>query len=136
MDRIVRPISFRRIDHVRARVARIVRNAAVVTALGQEDRNAIEHAPKFGASYELSAYIRTENGWLLRHGEARYSLKGGKPQVFSDADIVSLVARRYIPSKRSWADTIYVYNKSGDLLLKKKNEYLTSELYHYFGWQR
>ena len=136
MDRIVRPISFRRINHMRARVARIVRNAAVVTALGQEDRNAIELAPKFGASYELSAYIRTENGWLLRHGEARYSLKGGKPQVFSDADIVSLVARRYVPSKRSWADTIYVYNKSGDLLLKKKNEYLTSELYHYFGWQR
>ena len=41
MDRIVRPISFRRIDRVRARVARIVRDAARVTALGLGDRNAI-----------------------------------------------------------------------------------------------
>lgn len=137
MDRIVRPISYQRINHMRARVARIVRDAATVSALGQEDRNAIELAPKFGASYELSAYIRTgQNAWVLRHGEGRYSLEGSKPKVFSDADIVGLVTRRYVPSKHSWADTIYIYNKSGDLLLKKKNEYLTSELYHYFGWQR
>lgn len=137
MDRIVRPISYQRINHMRARVARIVRDAATVSALGQEDRNAIELAPNFGASYELSAYIRTgQNAWVLRHGEGRYSLEGSKPKVFSDADIVGLVTRRYVPSKHSWADTIYIYNKSGDLLLKKKNEYLTSELYHYFGWQR
>ena len=137
MDRIVRPISFRRIVHMRARVARIVRNATVVTALGQEDRNAIDLAPKFGASYELSAYVRTDrNEWVLRHGEGRYCLEGSKPRVFSEADIIKQVVRRYVPSKHSWADTIYIYNKSGDLLLKKKNEYLTSELYHYFGWQR
>ena len=137
MDRIVRPISFRRINRVRARVARIVRNASKVTALGQEDRNEIELAPKFGVNYELSAYIRTgSNAWILRHGESRYRLEGSKPKVFSDADIVDLVTRRYVPSKHSWADTIYVYDINGDLLLKKKNEYLTSELYHYFGWQR
>ena len=137
MDRIVRPISYQRINHMRARAKRVVREAAMVTALGQEDRNAIELAPKFRASYELSAYIRTgQNAWVLRHGEGRYSLEGSKPKVFSDADIVGLVTRRYVPSKHSWADTIYIYNKSGDLLLKKKNEYLTSELYHYFGWQR
>lgn len=137
MDRIVRPISFRRINHMRARVARIVRDAAMVNALGQEDRNGIELAPKFGVNYELSAYVRTgHNAWVLRHGEGRYRLEGSKPKVFSDADIVGLVTRRYVPSKHSWADTIYIYNKSGDLLLKKKNEYLTSELYHYFGWQR
>ena len=137
MDRIVRPISFRRINHMRARVARIIRDAATVSALGLGDRNAIELAPKFGVNYELSAYIRTgQNAWVLRHGEGRYSLEGSKPKVFSDADIVGLVTRRYVPSKHSWADTVYCYNKSGDLLLKKKNEYLTSELYHYFGWQR
>ena len=137
MDRIVRPISFRRINHMRARVARIIRDAATVSALGLGDRNAIELAPKFGVNYELSAYIRTgQNAWILRHGEGRVMLEGGKPKVFSDADIVGLVTRRYVPSKHSWADTVYCYNKSGDLLLKKKNEYLTSELYHYFGWQR
>ena len=137
MDRIVRPISFRRINSIRARVARIVREASKVTSLGQEDRNMLELAPKFGAIYELSAYVRTgPNTWILRHGEGRVMLEGSKPKVFSDADIAGLVARRYIPSKHSWADTIYIYNKSGDLLLKKKNEYLTSELYHYFGWQR
>jgi len=137
MDRIVRPISFRRINHMRARVAHVVRDAAMVTPQSQEDRNAIELAPKFGVNYELSAYVRTgRNAWVLRHGEGRFCLEGSKPKVFSDADIVGLVTRRYIPSKHSWADTIYIYNKSGDLLLKKKNEYLTSELYHYFGWQR
>ena len=137
MDRIVRPISFRRINHMRARVARIIRDAATVSALGLGDRNAIELAPKFGVNYELSAYIRTgQNAWVLRHGEGRYSLEGSKPKVFSDADIVNLVIRRYIPSKQIWADTCYIYNKSGDLLLKKKNEYLTSELYYCFGWQR
>ena len=137
MDRIVRPISFRRINRVRARVARIVRNASKVTALGQEDRNAVELAPKFGVNYELSAYVRTgQNAWVLRHGEDRYTLEGSKPKVFSDADVVDLITRRYVPSKHSWADTIYCYSKSGDLLLKKKNEYLTEELYHYFGWQR
>ena len=137
MDRIVRPISYQRINHMRARVARIVRGAARVAALGQEDRNAVELAPKFGASYELSAYVRTDrNEWVLRHGEARYTLEGGKPKVFSDADIVSIVTRRYVPSRRIWADTIYIYGNSGDLLLKKKNEYLTVSLYHYFGWQR
>ena len=137
MDRIVRPVSFRRINHMRARVARIVRDCVTVTSLGQGDRNAIALAPKFGVNYELSAYIRTgRNTWILRHGESRYALEGGKPKVFSDADIVDLVASRYVPSKHSWADTIYCYDKSGDLLLKKKNEYLTSELYHYFGWQR
>ena len=137
MDRIVRPISFRRINNVRARVARIVRDATMVTPQSQEDRNAIELAPKFGVNYELSAYVRTgRNAWVLRHGEGRFCLEGSKPKVFSDADITTLVTRRYVPSKSTWADTIYVYNKSGDLLLKKKNEYLTSELYHYFGWQR
>ena len=137
MDRIVRPISYQRINHMRARVAHVVREATSVTALGQEDRNAIDLAPKFGASYELSAYVRTDrNEWVLRHGEGRYCLEGSKPRVFSEADIIKQVVRRYVPSKHSWADTIYIYNKSGVLLLKKKNEYLTSELYHYFGWQR
>ena len=137
MDRIVRPISFRRIIHVRARVARIVRDATRVTSLGKEDRNGITLAPKFGVNYELSAYIRTgQNAWVLRHGEGRYSLEGGKPEVFSDADIVSLITSRYVPSKHSWGDTVFCYNRSGELLLKKKSEYLTEELYHYFGWQR
>ena len=138
MDRIVRPVSFCRINHMRARVARIVRDAARVTALGQEDRNGITLAPKFGVNYELGAYVRTgRNAWVLRHSDGRYLLEeGSKPKVFSDADIVNLVIRRYIPSKQIWADTCYIYNKSGDLLLKKKNEYLTSELYYCFGWQR
>ena len=137
MDRIVRPIRFCRVNHMRARVARIVRDGSYVTALGQEDRNERDLAPKFGVSYEHSAYIRTgRNEWVLRHGEGKYTLEGSKPKVFSDADIVSLVTRRYVPSRNIWADTCYVYNKSGDLLLKKKNEYLTEELYHYFGWQR
>ena len=137
MDRIVRPVSFRRINSIRARVARIVREASKVTSLGLGDRNGIELAPKFGVNYEPGAYVRTgRNAWVLRHGEGRFCLEGSKPKVFSDADITTLVTSRYIPSKHSWADTIYIYNKSGDLLLKKKNEYLTSELYHYFGWQR
>jgi len=137
MDRIVRPINFRRINSIRARVARIVREASKVTSLGQEDRNAIELAPKFGAIYELSAYVRTgQNAWVLRHGEGRYTLEGSKPKVFSDADIVRAITRRYIPSKHSWGDTVFCYNRSGELLLKKKSEYLTEELYHYFGWQR
>ena len=137
MDRIVRPISFQRINHVRARVARIVRDGSYVTALGQEDRNERDLAPKFGARYEPSAYIRTgRNEWVLRYGEHKYRLEGLLPKVFSDEDIIDFVVRRYVPSKHSWADTIYCYDKSGDLLLKKKNEYLTEELYHYFGWQR
>ena len=137
MDRIVRPISFRRINSIRARVARIVRTAIKVAALGQEDRNMLELAPKFGAIYELSAYVRTgPNTWILRHGEGRVMLEGGKPKVFSDADIVSLITSRYVPSKHSWGDTVFCYNRSGELLLKKKSEYLTEELYHYFGWQR
>ena len=137
MDRIVRPVRFRRINHMRARVARIVRDATRVTALGLGDRNAIELAPKFGASYELSAYIRTgRNVWILRHGESRYCLEGSKPKVFSDADIAGLITSRYVPSKHSWGDTVFCYNRSGELLLKKKSEYLTEELYHYFGWQR
>ena len=137
MDRIVRPISFRHINHMRARVARIVRDATRVTSLGQGDRNAIELAPKFGAIYELSAYVRTgPNTWILRHGEGRVMLEGGKPKVFSDADIAGLITSRYVPSKHSWGDTVFCYNRSGELLLKKKSEYLTEELYHYFGWQR
>ena len=137
MDRIVRPISFRHISHVRARVARIVREASKVTSLGLGDRNAIELAPKFGAIYELSAYVRTgPNTWILRHGEGRVMLEGGKPKVFSDADIAGLITSRYVPSKHSWGDTVFCYNRSGELLLKKKSEYLTEELYHYFGWQR
>ena len=137
MDRIVRPISFRRINSIRARVARIVRTAIKVAALGQEDRNMLELAPKFGAIYELSAYVRTgPNTWILRHGEGRVMLEGSKPKVFSDADITTLVTRRYVPSKHSWGDTVFCYNRSGELLLKKKSEYLTEELYHYFGWQR
>ena len=137
MDRIVRPISFRRIDHVRARVARIVREARKGTTLGQEGRKVLELAPKFGAIYKLSAYVRTgPNTWILRHGEGRVMLEGGKPKVFSDADIVGLITSRYVPSKHSWGDTVFCYNRSGELLLKKKSEYLTEELYHYFGWQR
>ena len=137
MDRIVRPISFRRINHMRARVARIVREASKVTSLGLGDRNAIELAPKFGVNYELSAYIRTgRNAWVLRHGESRYRLEEGNKQVFSDADIAGLITSRYVPSKHSWGDTVFCYNRSGELLLKKKSEYLTEELYHYFGWQR
>ena len=137
MDRIVRPVSFCRINHMRARVARIVREASKVTSLGLDDRNGIELAPKFGVNYEPGAYVRTgPNTWILRHGEGRVMLEGGKPKVFSDADIVGLITSRYVPSKHSWGDTVFCYNRSGELLLKKKSEYLTEELYHYFGWQR